>query len=103
MSVTVHIASFRCGAEFGRYRGTADIGHARNKRARSMSTRPSQVPSRLSLLNHRQLAVDYQQHAVEFVAAAQDQPARRDHAVDPLGAKIRKSATLARLRGLAGF
>ncbi len=45
-----------------------------------MSTRPSQVPSRLSLLNHRQLAVDYQQHAVEFVAAAQDQPARRDHA-----------------------
>ncbi len=59
-----------------------------------MSTRPSQAPSRLSLLNHRQLAVDHQQHAIEFVAAAQDQPARRDHAVDPLGAKIRKSATL---------
>src|SRR5216684_978898 len=38
-------------------------------------------------LNHRQLAVDYQQHAIEFVAAAQDQPARRDHAVDPLLAR----------------
>jgi len=38
-------------------------------------------------LNHRQLAVDYQQHAVEFVAAAQDQPARRDHAVDPCCAR----------------
>ena len=49
-----------------------------------MSTRPSQAPSRLSLLNHRQLAVDHQQHAIEFVAAAQDQPARRDHAVNPL-------------------
>src|SRR5712675_1175184 len=37
--------------------------------------------------NHRQLAVDHQQHAIEFVAAAQDQPARRDHAVDPLLAR----------------
>jgi hypothetical protein len=25
---TWHIASFRCGAEFGRYRGIADIGQA---------------------------------------------------------------------------
>src|SRR6266700_1356344 len=82
-----HIASVRPGAEFGRYRGTADIGQARNKRARSMSTRPSQAPSRSSLLNHRQLAVDHQQHAIEFVAAAQDQPARRDNAVDPLLAR----------------
>ena len=38
-------------------------------------------------LHHRQLAVDHQQHAVEFVAAAQDQPGRRDHAVDALLAR----------------
>src|SRR5258705_461208 len=35
-------------------------------------------------LNQRQLAVDYQQHAVELVAAAQDQSARRNHAVNAL-------------------
>src|ERR1700709_1059340 len=38
-------------------------------------------------LHHRQLAVDHQQHAVELVAAAQDQAARRDHAVDALLAR----------------
>jgi len=37
---TWHIASFRCGAEFGRYRGTADIGQARTNQALFMSTRP---------------------------------------------------------------
>src|SRR6266852_9936657 len=38
-------------------------------------------------LDHRQLAVDHQQHAVEFMAAAQDQPAPRDHAVNALLAR----------------
>src|SRR5947209_13801581 len=37
--------------------------------------------------NHRELAVDHQQHAVEFMAAAQDQAAGRDHAVDALLAR----------------
>src|SRR5256885_17255709 len=37
--------------------------------------------------NHRQLAVDHQQHALEFVAAAQDQSGRRDHAVHALLAR----------------
>src|SRR5258708_853364 len=36
-----HIASFRCGAEFGRYRGIADIGQARTNSARFMTPRPS--------------------------------------------------------------
>ena len=35
-----HIASFRCAAEFGRYRGIADIGQACTNRARFISTRP---------------------------------------------------------------
>src|SRR6266478_7559727 len=35
-------------------------------------------------LNQRQLAIDHQQHAIELVAAAQDQPACRDHAVNAL-------------------
>jgi len=35
-----HIASFRCGTEFGRYRGIADIGQACTDQARFMSTRP---------------------------------------------------------------
>src|SRR5882757_8490841 len=38
-------------------------------------------------LNYRQLAVDHQQHPIQFLAAAQDQPARRDHAVDALLAR----------------
>src|SRR3954454_2377946 len=38
-------------------------------------------------LNQRQLAVDHQQHAVEFLAAAQDQAGRRDHAVHALLAR----------------
>ena len=37
---TWHIASFRCDAEFGRYRGIADVGQARTHRVRFMSTRP---------------------------------------------------------------
>jgi hypothetical protein len=35
------IASFRCAAEFGRYRGMAGIGQARTNQPRVMSTRPS--------------------------------------------------------------
>src|SRR3954465_10736194 len=38
-------------------------------------------------LHHRQLAIDHQQHAFEFVAAAQDQPGRGDHAVHALLAR----------------
>src|SRR3954463_9627064 len=38
-------------------------------------------------LHHRQLAIDDQQHAVELMAAAQDQAAGRDHAVDALLAR----------------
>src|SRR3954452_16190534 len=37
--------------------------------------------------HHRQLAVDHQQHAVEFMAAAQDQPGGGDHAVGALLAR----------------
>src|ERR1700682_3774131 len=37
-----------------------------------------------SALDHRHLTVVPQQHAIEFMPAAQDQSARRDHAIDPL-------------------
>src|ERR1700719_3033532 len=39
------------------------------------------------LLNHRQLAVDRQQYAIEVMAPAQDQSARRDDTVNPLLAR----------------
>ena len=35
-----HIPSFRCAAEFGRYRGITDIGQVRTNQARLMRTRP---------------------------------------------------------------
>src|ERR1700693_4911752 len=35
-------------------------------------------------LHQRRLAIDREQHAFELVAAAQDQPGRRDHAVHTL-------------------
>jgi hypothetical protein len=34
---TLHIASFRCGTEFGRYRSIADIGQARTPKCKSGS------------------------------------------------------------------
>src|SRR5436190_22371618 len=37
--------------------------------------------------DHGELAVDHQQHALEFMAAAQDQAGRRDHAVHALLAR----------------
>jgi 2-dehydropantoate 2-reductase len=37
--------------------------------------------------DHRELAVDHEQHAVKLMAAAQDQPGRRDHAVHALLAR----------------
>ena len=66
-------------------------------------------------LNHRELAVDRQQDAIELVAAAQDQPARRDHAVGTLLARepqvfldpvdwhfLRRAGTPRTPRGLSG-
>src|SRR6201992_2758135 len=52
----------------------------------SFETRYALLRMRLSS-NHRQLAIDDQQHTVEFVAAAQDQPGRRYHAVHALLAR----------------
>src|SRR4051794_7409682 len=40
--------------------------------------------SEMTRLNQRQLAVDHEQHPLEFMAAAQDQAGRRDHAVHAL-------------------
>src|SRR4029077_17158224 len=42
-----HIATFRCDAEFGRYRGVADSRSKRTDQVRFMSTRPSSLVDRV--------------------------------------------------------
>src|SRR5882724_4070322 len=64
-------------------RGLASFRARANRRIYDMRSRIGEWLQ----LNQRQLAVDHQQHAVEFMAAAQDQAGRRDHAVHALLAR----------------
>ena len=67
------------GFKFGRWLDT----RADAARARATARRPRRLRSATS----RQRLVEHAQHAVEFVAAAQDQAGRRDHAVGALLAR----------------
>jgi hypothetical protein len=42
---SIPFASFRCGAEFGRYRRVADIGQARARRCDALSSGLSKFPN----------------------------------------------------------